>query len=61
MMCVDMEGRESGGGLMDSRRISNATMFWHRAEISRSVLSRVGMLPKARVKDANEEVMEVRR
>lgn len=60
-MSVDAEGRGSGGGLMDSRRISNATMFWHRAEISSSVLSRVGRLPKARVRDANEEVMDVRR
>jgi hypothetical protein len=58
---VDVEGRGSGGGLMDSRRISSATMFWHRAEISRRILSRVGKLPRARVRDANEEVMDVRR
>jgi hypothetical protein len=50
-----------GGGLVDSRRMERATMFWQRVEISRRVRSRVGRLPRARVREAREDVMEARR
>jgi len=36
-------------------------MFWHRAEISRRVLSSVGSVARERVREAKEEVKAVRR
>lgn len=43
------------------RREDKARMFWQRAEISRSVRSRVGSVARARERDAREEVRAVRR
>lgn len=47
------------GGLMDSRSDSSATMFWHRADISRSVRSRVGRVASEREREASDDFSAV--
>lgn len=46
---------------MDEIRDSSARIFWHRADTSRSVRSRVGRVAKEREREAREDVKAVRR
>lgn len=49
------------GGEIPANRASSATIFWHRAEISNSVLSNVFKLARARASEARELVSWLRR
>jgi hypothetical protein len=49
------------GGLTLASKVSKATMFWQRAETSRSVRSNAVNVARARAIEAMEEVMQARR
>jgi len=51
--------RMCGGGLIEPSRASRATMFWQRAEISRSVRSKVGKVARARASAGRDERRDV--